>query len=401
MRAAEAKLLALAQSFGGRDPSSYDIELFDTRISRSCVPFKKQKAGEELTIHGVRLSDKEDGDENKTETPLVIQHGYMNGALYFYRNLVGLTSHFRTVYAIDMLGWGLSSRPSYKIKDDSVETTEEFFVESLEAWRAKNGIEKMILAGHSMGGYMSVAYCEKYPERVERLILLSPAGVPTESQQIEAFQKNASFSQRIFISLYTKMFESGTTPCSVIRKMPSKKAQASCSSYVKKRLPAITDPEEQATVSDYLYYNSVLPASGEHCLSRVLNPTSLAKKPLIHRIPLLKVPNVSFLYGETDWMDSNGGIQVQLECDKLCRRRGKESVPKVDVYSVRDAGHLLMLDNWREFNAGIIASVFGKQTLQSHVSVPVQLSPRLEEAQRKFERVSLRRAPRTVSVASS
>jgi pimeloyl-ACP methyl ester carboxylesterase len=27
---------------------------------------------------------------------------------------------------------------------------------------------------------MSVAYCEKYPERVERLILISPAGVPDD-----------------------------------------------------------------------------------------------------------------------------------------------------------------------------------------------------------------------------
>ena len=45
-----------------------------------------------------------------------------------------------------------------------------------------------------MGGYMSVAYCEKYPERVERLILISPAGVPDdEGIDVQGRFQNASF----------------------------------------------------------------------------------------------------------------------------------------------------------------------------------------------------------------
>lgn len=37
-----------------------------------------------------------------------------------------------------------------------------------------NRVEKMTLCGHSLGGYMGVAYAEKYPERLERLVLVSP-----------------------------------------------------------------------------------------------------------------------------------------------------------------------------------------------------------------------------------
>lgn len=62
-----------------------------------------------------------------------------------------------------------------------METAEDFFVESLEVWRSKNNVDKMVLAGHSMGGYISVAYCERYPQHVERLLLLSPVGVPDEN----------------------------------------------------------------------------------------------------------------------------------------------------------------------------------------------------------------------------
>jgi pimeloyl-ACP methyl ester carboxylesterase len=32
------------------------------------------------------------------------------------------------------------------------------------------------MVGHSFGGYLAACYCEKYPEKIEHLTLLSPAG---------------------------------------------------------------------------------------------------------------------------------------------------------------------------------------------------------------------------------
>lgn len=55
---------------------------------------------------------------------------------------------------------------------------EDFFVQALEDWRKSVGAEKMCLTGHSLGGYLSAAYTLRYPERVSKLILLSPAGIP-------------------------------------------------------------------------------------------------------------------------------------------------------------------------------------------------------------------------------
>jgi len=58
-----------------------------------------------------------------------------------------------------------------------VHEAETFFVQSLEEWRTKMGLDKMTLIGHSLGAYFSVVYALQYPDRVNRLILLSPAGV--------------------------------------------------------------------------------------------------------------------------------------------------------------------------------------------------------------------------------
>lgn len=74
-----------------------------------------------------------------------------------------------------------SSRPKYNFSKktqtelEHVAETEAFFVESLEKWREKNEIDSMTLLGHSLGGYLSTCYSLKYPERVEKLILVSPA----------------------------------------------------------------------------------------------------------------------------------------------------------------------------------------------------------------------------------
>lgn len=121
--------------------------------------------------------------------------------------------------------------------------------------------------------------------------------------------------------------------------------------YVKHRLPAVSAPDEQTALSQYLYRNNTLPGSGEYCVSRLLNPWLFGRKATEHRIPHLQVPHVSFVYGESDWMDAGGGLQVEENCAKA-----PQKAPLVDVYRVSSAGHLVMLDNFKEFNTAILWS---------------------------------------------
>jgi pimeloyl-ACP methyl ester carboxylesterase len=63
-------------------------------------------------------------------------------------------SESRPVYAIDVPGFGRSSRCNFSL--DPI-VAEQQFVDSIEEWRKSMKIEKMVLCGHSFGGYLVIS----------------------------------------------------------------------------------------------------------------------------------------------------------------------------------------------------------------------------------------------------
>ncbi|KAL3789425.1 hypothetical protein HJC23_001973 [Cyclotella cryptica] len=428
LRDAEASLLEYAKTRFSpaphHDPSHHQFEIFDCPIpsplssSHVCQVFGDEKSHK---LHGVSVintrtsrQQSRDGEAapSTEQAPLVLLHGYCNGSLYFYRNFMGLSHfHFPRIYALDMYGWGLSSRPHFDLeqlqaendvvqraKDDGktaretkkkVASAEKFFVESLESWRKQHNLHKMTLAGHSMGGYLSVAYAEKYPQHVERLILLSPVGVPERKEEDDHRLNSLPFHIRTLFKTVRYLFECGVTPGSFLRSLPLSKSKAMVASYILNRLPAIQCEQERKNLGEYLYQNSMLPGSGEYCLSHILTSGAFARLPLVKRIADLRSADeegmeVHFVFGENDWMDYQGGLETQRLCFQKRSELKKQQAlslspnerpnlpPRVFVHGVRNAGHLLMLDNHDELNAAIIIAAGGENNLPSDFPKPLE-----------------------------
>ncbi|KAI9281081.1 Alpha/Beta hydrolase protein [Sporodiniella umbellata] len=174
---------------------------------------------------------------------------------------------------------GNSSRPKWTILkksnqtwDDIVSNVEDHFVESLESWRKKVGLDKMTLFGHSLGGYFSACYALKYPERVEKLILVSPAGIPNpppetitkpnnpqETLQKEAEEISTNFQEgekpvdpprRKIPAWATYLWNKNITPMSIVR-MTGPFGPRLVHSYTSRRFAHLSE-SEQHDFYDYL-----------------------------------------------------------------------------------------------------------------------------------------------------
>ncbi|HYM59363.1 MAG TPA: alpha/beta hydrolase [Thermoanaerobaculia bacterium] len=114
---------------------------------------------------GVRLWYMERGEGS----PVIVIHGgpgMDHGSLA--ADLVALERHHRVIY-YDQRGGGLSTLPS-----DAALLDIDHHVRDLQALRQHLGLEKVTLLAHSFGPAIAALYAIRHPERVERMIFLSP-----------------------------------------------------------------------------------------------------------------------------------------------------------------------------------------------------------------------------------
>lgn len=114
-------------------------------------------------------------DEGPRDGPvLLLIHG-SNGSLHTWEPWVArLSDRFRIV-SLDLQGHGLTGPiPSGCY-------TKECMAGTVEAVRATLGIDRLAIAGNSMGGAVSLAYALAHPERVAGLILVDSGGAPVDS----------------------------------------------------------------------------------------------------------------------------------------------------------------------------------------------------------------------------
>ena len=253
---------------------------------------------------------------------------------------------FGTVYIIDMLGCGLSYLPMRCIKNRNPNGLMQVSVQGLEVWRETLDVDKFILVAHSIGCVHSVAYCEKYPQRVEQLVLLSPAGV--------LYKKDISFQRQILKLCYKNGISIGTLPNVVLSKMLKDSSKI-----------LVDKQDERAVFYRYHYAYIRLQGYGEKSLFGLIDGQGNAARKSIalsHRIPLLQVQTVSFIFGDNklDFIDVSAGHVTRRKCQMFNnnKTRGKDGkvAPAIFLYRMENSRHAFMY-SWEYFHKTLLLAI--------------------------------------------
>ncbi len=107
-----------------------------------------------------QMSGSQDGN-----LPVLLSHGFAASSQMWEPN-VGALAADRPVVSWDMRGHGRSGSP-----DDPAQYSQEASVADMAAVLDASGIPRVVAAGLSLGGYLSLAFCLACPQRVAGLVL--------------------------------------------------------------------------------------------------------------------------------------------------------------------------------------------------------------------------------------
>ena len=134
---------------------------------------------------------------------VVLIHGFLENAS-MWKNIIPEISKKNRIVTIDLLGHGKSDCLGYV-------HSMELFAESINAVLNHLRIRKTILIGHSLGGYVALAYAEKHPQKTKGLCLLnSTSNEDNEERKLLRERANkmikTNFTNMVRMS-FTNLFE--------------------------------------------------------------------------------------------------------------------------------------------------------------------------------------------------
>ena len=116
-----------------------------------------------LNNHGVNIYYEVHG-----RGPVILLSHWFSATGDIWRDQIETLSRDHTVVTWDLRGHGRSDYP-----EDQNAYCEQAAIEDMAAILDRVGVRRAIVGGLSLGGYMSLAFCRAFPERVGGLLLIS------------------------------------------------------------------------------------------------------------------------------------------------------------------------------------------------------------------------------------
>ncbi|HEY9667806.1 MAG TPA: alpha/beta fold hydrolase [Coleofasciculaceae cyanobacterium] len=121
------------------------------------------------SIHYVQTGQKDSG-----RPPLLLVHGFGASTDHWRKNIAELRNEFE-VWAIDLLGFGRSSKPDWQYGGDLWRDQLHDFITQVIG-------QPVVLAGNSLGGYSALCVAAQRPAAAAGVVLLNSAGPFTDAK---------------------------------------------------------------------------------------------------------------------------------------------------------------------------------------------------------------------------
>jgi 3-oxoadipate enol-lactonase len=207
-----------------------------------------------LAVNGINLSFVRRGKG----TPLLLVHGFPLDSSSWNEILPMLENKF-DIIAADLRGFGRSStiETPYTISD---------MADDLAGLLDNLKIEKTVIAGHSMGGYVALAFAKKYPNRVSGLGLISSQAVGDPPDRKEGRYKTArevvEKGVGVVVEAMTPKLSSDVRVQAFVREVIGKQSAAG----VVGALKAMAEREDQTSILSTFNFQIVLIHGGDDAL---------------------------------------------------------------------------------------------------------------------------------------
>jgi pimeloyl-ACP methyl ester carboxylesterase len=143
-----------------------------------------------VEIDGRRVNVVEVGEG---DTPIVFVHGLAGSWQNWLENMPAFAAAGHRVIAFDLPGFGASEIPREKISIPGYGRVVDALLDRL-------GVGPVVLVGNSMGGFIAAEVAIQFPARVERLVLVSAAGLTIEYQRDERILGALRFGRRLLMA---------------------------------------------------------------------------------------------------------------------------------------------------------------------------------------------------------
>jgi pimeloyl-ACP methyl ester carboxylesterase len=143
------------------------------RVDWRSIDWRSRQRWAEVEGSPVNLIELRPEREREETQPLVFVHGLAGSWPNWLEQLATFAAQ-RRVIALDLPGFGHSPMPREKLSISG-------YARMLDALLDQLGVDAAAVVGNSMGGFIGAELAIAFPQRVERLVLVSAAGLSTHN----------------------------------------------------------------------------------------------------------------------------------------------------------------------------------------------------------------------------